>query len=106
MRTVVSKQKKLDERWGDEKSAKGFRFKLNRDFAGYHTSNRGEIAIDEPDPPVVLKFPSPEVMRTKGSLVHLDHVDLRYKGASKQLLNDVSVTMEQGGRCAFVGKVR
>jgi hypothetical protein len=26
---------RLDERWGLEKSAKGTRFKLNRDFGGY-----------------------------------------------------------------------
>ena len=105
MRTAVSKQKKLDERWGDERSAKGTRFKLNRDFVGYHDSNRGAIEIEDPDPPVVLKFPSPEVMRTKGSLVHLDHLSLKFKAASKQLLGDVNVTVEQGGRCAFVGKV-
>ncbi|ORX38729.1 P-loop containing nucleoside triphosphate hydrolase protein [Kockovaella imperatae] len=104
MKTVVSKQKKLDERWGDERSANGFRFKLNRDFAGYHTSNRAEVVIEEPDPPVVLKLPSPPAMRTKGSLVHLDNLCVKFKGASKQLFADVNVTVEQGGRCAFVGK--
>lgn len=33
-RMVKSRQKKLNERWGVETSAKGTRFKLNRDMAG------------------------------------------------------------------------
>jgi hypothetical protein len=43
-RAVKSRQKKLDDRWGLEKSAKGTRFKLNRDLAGYFlTANRHSL---------------------------------------------------------------
>src|ERR1700761_4574622 len=35
LKQAASRQKKLDDRWGLEVSAKGHRFKLNRDNAGY-----------------------------------------------------------------------
>ncbi len=34
---------RLDDRWGVEQSAKGTRFKLNRDLVGYHLTSRAEL---------------------------------------------------------------
>ncbi|EIM83035.1 P-loop containing nucleoside triphosphate hydrolase protein [Stereum hirsutum FP-91666 SS1] len=103
LRMVKSRQKKLDERWGAETSAKGTRFKLNRDLAGYHLTNRGEIAIEEGEAKVKIAIHSPEKLRTAGSLVHCENVSFRYPKAAKATLEGVTFTVDQGGRCAFVG---
>lgn len=96
---------RLDERWGAETSAKGGRFKLNRDFGGYHLTARGAIVIDEGEPPVKVTVDSPEKLRTAGNLVHMDNLSFRYPKAEKPILEGVTFTVEQGGRCAFVGAV-
>jgi ATP-binding cassette subfamily F protein 3 len=102
-RMVRSRQKKLDERWGAETSAKGTRFKLNRDMVGYYNSNRAEITIKDLEPPIKITIPSPPKMRTVGDLIHFDAVEFRYPKAKKPLLEGVTFTVDQGGRCAFVG---
>ena len=52
---MASKQRKLDERHGLEVNAKGHRFKLNRDRAGFHHSLRDDVLslihISEPTRP-------------------------------------------------------
>ncbi|KAI0091739.1 P-loop containing nucleoside triphosphate hydrolase protein [Irpex rosettiformis] len=107
LRMAKSRQKKLDERWGAETSAKGTRFKLNRDMAGYFLSNRAAIVLDEGEPPVKVVIDNPEKLRTAGNLVHLDNVAFSFKagkgGAGKMLFGGVTLTVGQGGRCAFVG---
>ncbi|KAI0343208.1 P-loop containing nucleoside triphosphate hydrolase protein [Trametopsis cervina] len=103
LRMAKSRQKKLDERWGAETSAKGGRFKLNRDFGGYHLTARGAIVIDEGEPPVKVTVDNPEKLRTAGNLIHMDNVYFRYPKAEKPILEGVTFTVEQGGRCAFVG---
>ncbi|GAA5882378.1 hypothetical protein JCM3774_004325 [Rhodotorula dairenensis] len=102
-RMVKSREKKLEERWGLEQSAKGGRFKLNRDLVGYHTSRRGEIEIEAPERDVKIKLEDPPALRTLGDLVHFDHVEFRHPRAPKPLLSDVTFTVQQGGRLAFVG---
>ncbi|KAJ7068669.1 P-loop containing nucleoside triphosphate hydrolase protein [Mycena amicta] len=102
---VKSRQKKLDERWGMERSAKGTRFKLQRDMAdaGYHTSNRLEIDKPVIEPLVKIKIENPEKLRTIGDLLHFDAVEFRFPKAKKPLLEGVTFTINQGGRCALVG---
>ncbi|KDQ27465.1 hypothetical protein PLEOSDRAFT_51211 [Pleurotus ostreatus PC15] len=102
LRMAKSRQKKLDERWGTEVSAKGTRFKLNRDLAGYHLSNRAEIEIDEGEPLVRIVLPSPDKLRTIGDLIHFDNVSFSYRRQGAKL-EGVTFTVGQGGRCAFVG---
>ncbi|KAG9220476.1 hypothetical protein CCMSSC00406_0003932 [Pleurotus cornucopiae] len=102
LRMAKSRQKKLDERWGTEVSAKGTRFKLNRDLAGYHLSNRAEIEIDEGEPPVRIVLPSPDKLRTIGDLIHFDNVSFSYRRQGAKL-EGVTFTVGQDGRCAFVG---
>ena len=94
---------RLDDRWGIETSAKGTRFKLNRDLAGYHLTARAEVGTIDQEARIKLVIPDPEKLRTTGSLVHFDAVSFGWKG--KMLLEDVTFTVAQGGRCAFVGAV-
>ncbi|KAJ7098765.1 P-loop containing nucleoside triphosphate hydrolase protein [Mycena belliarum] len=102
-RMVKSRQKKLDERWGAETSAKGTRFKLNRDMAGYHLTNRAEIETAAGEPRVKINIDSPEKLRTLGDLIHFDAVEYRFPKAKTAFLEDMTFTINQGGRCAFVG---
>lgn len=102
---LICLHSRLDERWGAETSAKGTRFKLNRDMVGYSLTARNAIEIDEGEPPVKVVIDNPEKLRTAGNLVHLDNVSFRHRGAAKPLFEGVTLTVEQGGRCAFVGAV-
>ncbi|KAI0704339.1 P-loop containing nucleoside triphosphate hydrolase protein [Cytidiella melzeri] len=103
LRMAKTRQKKLDERWGAETSAKGTRFKLNRDMNGYFLTNRAVLLIDEGEAPVKVTIDNPENLRTAGNLVHLDNVSFLYPGATQPIFEGVTLTVEQGGRCAFVG---
>ena len=96
---------RLDERWGVETSAKGGRFKLNRDFGGYALTARAALTIEDIEPRVRLSIPSPEKLRTVGDLVHFDKVAYKWPGASRKVVEDVMFTVQQGGRVAFVGAV-
>ena len=84
-------------------NAKGHKFKLNRDLAGYHTSNRADIETVDFDPPVVLKFPGiPPDLRFPGALVNLEKVCFGYK-KGKVILNDVDLTIHPGERVGICG---
>ncbi|KAJ7223921.1 P-loop containing nucleoside triphosphate hydrolase protein [Mycena rebaudengoi] len=102
-RMVKSRQKKLDERWGVETSAKGTRFKLNRDMEGYFHSAR--LAVDKvvTEPHIKINIESPEKLRTLGDLVHFDAVEYRFPKAKTPFLQGITFTINQGGRAAFVG---
>ncbi|KAK4701684.1 hypothetical protein P7C70_g4544, partial [Phenoliferia sp. Uapishka_3] len=104
-RMVKSRQKKLDERWGAETNAKGTRFKLNRDMAGYHSSARADIVLEDAESRVKISISDPDKLRTVGDLIHFDAVEFRFPKAKTPLLSDVTFTVEQGGRIAFVGAV-
>ena len=39
-------------------------------------------------------------------LVHFDNVTYKYPKAVKPVVSDVTFTVQQGGRCAFIGAVR
>ncbi|KAH8102112.1 P-loop containing nucleoside triphosphate hydrolase protein [Cristinia sonorae] len=108
LKQVKSRQKKLDERWGLETSAKGTRFKLNRDMAGYFLNNRAEVNIEELESKVRITLPNPEKLRTLGELVSFENVGFRYparssKEPAKWVLDQVTFTVGQGGRCVFIG---
>ncbi|KAL7414181.1 P-loop containing nucleoside triphosphate hydrolase protein [Mrakia frigida] len=105
LRMVASRQKKLDERWGIEQSAKGGRFKLNRDLMGFHNANRAELGTEDVEPPVRIYLSSgqPAKLRTTGNLVTLENVSFRYPKTKKPIFEAVTLGVDQGGRCAFVG---
>ncbi|TFK35712.1 P-loop containing nucleoside triphosphate hydrolase protein [Crucibulum laeve] len=102
-RMVKSRKKKLDERWGMEKSDKGTRFKLNRDRSGYDLTFRREIEIEDLDRPINLEFPNPEPMRFPGALISANHITFTYPGTKKIVLDDVTVTIHPGDRVGLLG---
>jgi ATPase subunit of ABC transporter with duplicated ATPase domains len=105
LKQAASRKKKLDERMGMEVGLRGGRFKLNRDLAGYHTSNRAEIDIPEFDPPVKLTFPKqPPDLRFPGALVSLEKVSFAYPGRrTAPTLTDIDLTIHPGSRVGVAG---
>ncbi|GAW26715.1 putative ABC transporter [Rosellinia necatrix] len=111
IRQAKSRQKKLDDRWGLEVSARGGRFKLNRDLVGYHLTSRAEIDIPQDERPVSFVLPEPPDLRFPGALISLDKVSFRYprdpkaKAASPPplVLQDVTLSVHMGDRVGLVG---
>lgn len=102
---VKSRQKKLDDRWGLERNAKGGRFRLHKDLAGFHFTAREAIVMEAEEARVKIRIQNPAELRAIGDLIHFDNVAVRYSGMGKNVLEDVKFTVDQGGRCAFVGAV-
>lgn len=103
LRQAKSRQKKLDERMGMEVSAKGGRFKLNRDLAGYHLSNRDVIEVPKEEEAVSLRFPPAPEMRFQSSLISLEGVSYRYPKTLKPALQDVNLIVHPGDRIGLLG---
>lgn len=106
LKQAASRKKKLEDRTGLEVSAKGGRFKLNRDLPGYHLAARAEIDVPEFDPPVRLAIPvEPPDLRFPGALVGMEKVCFSYgKGAGrKEVLKDVNLTIYMGERVGIAG---
>ncbi|KAF2263115.1 ABC transporter ATP-binding protein uup-1 [Lojkania enalia] len=105
LKQAASRKKKLDERMGMEVGIKGGRFKLNRDLAGYHLTNRAEIEVPDFDPPVKLSFPKqPPDLRFPGALVSLEKVSFAYpKRKTVPILTDVDLTIHPGERVGLAG---
>jgi ATP-binding cassette subfamily F protein 3 len=105
LKQAASRKKKLDERMGVQVGLKGGRFKLNRDLAGYHTSNRAQIEIPDFDPPAQLSLPrQPPELRFPGALVNLEKVSFAYPGKKKvPILTDIDLTIHQGSRIGLAG---
>ena len=103
IRQAKSRQKKLDDRWGLEVSAKGGRFKLNRDVVGYHLTKRAEIEIPQDERPVVISMPEPPDLRFPGSLISLEKVSYRYSSKSAPVIQDVNLNIGMGDRIGILG---
>ncbi|KAL2754418.1 hypothetical protein ACRALDRAFT_2028844 [Sodiomyces alcalophilus JCM 7366] len=113
LRQAKSRQKKLDDRWGLQVSAKGGRFKLNRDLVGYHLTARDEIAIPQDERPVSLIVPEPSDLRFPGPLISVEGVTFRYPTKSKSntggtdsspvVLQDVNLSVHMGDRVGILG---
>lgn len=99
---VASRRKKLDERFGLERSASGHRFKLNQDMVGYFLNNRAEVEVMKPDAPVRWKFPVPEKLRHHGPLLQLEAVSFQY-APGKQILKNVTMNITAGDKIGIVG---
>ncbi|OJD36579.1 abc transporter domain-containing protein [Diplodia corticola] len=104
LKQVAGRQRKMEERAGLQVSAKGTRFKLNRDLAGHHATSRAEIevpAFDElprivvPLVPTDLKFP--------GALVSVEKVSFRYPGGREDVLKEVDLIIHPGERVGLAG---
>jgi ATP-binding cassette, subfamily F, member 3 len=104
LKQAVSRQKKLDDRWGLEVSAKGGRFKLNRDNAGYGYTKRAAIEIPDFDPLPKIKFPSiPPDLRFPGALVALEKITFAYTKNGPTVLNGIDLTIHLGERYGLAG---
>ncbi|KAM0715301.1 hypothetical protein Q7P37_008799 [Cladosporium fusiforme] len=103
LRQAKSRQKKLDERIGMEVSAKGGRFKLNRDMPGWHESSRSAIEVPKEEEAVSLRFPSAPEMRFQSSLISLEGVLYRYPKVAKPALQDVNLIVHPGDRIGLLG---
>ncbi len=78
LRQAKSRQKRLDDRMGLQTSARGGRFKLNRDLAGYHFSAREEIDVPREERGAALSLPEPTELRFPGALVSVEAASFRY----------------------------
>ncbi|EFQ30949.1 ABC transporter [Colletotrichum graminicola M1.001] len=110
LRQAKSRQKKLDDRWGLQVSAKGGRFKLNRDLVGYHLTARDEIDIPQDERPVSLSLPEPPDLRFPGPLLSVEKATFRYPGAGSKVktlaptvLQDINLSVHMGDRVGILG---
>ena len=105
LKQAASRQKKLDERMGLQVNARGGRFKLNRDRAGYHIAARGEIEVPSDGPAAKFSFPSttPVPLRFPGVLVGFENFGFRYRNGRKQVLADINLAVHPGSRVGIVG---
>jgi len=108
LRQAKSRQKKLDNRMGMEKSATGGRFKLNRDLAGYHLTARAEIDVPVDEKGVSILLPPAPDLRFPGPLVSLEKASFKYPTTKKThpaptVLQDINLTIHTGDRIGVVG---
>jgi ATPase subunit of ABC transporter with duplicated ATPase domains len=105
LRQAKSRQKKLDDRWGLQVSARGGRFKLNRDLVGYHLTSREEIDVPQDERAVVVTLPDPAELRFPGALVGMEGVGYRYPKSSSvaAVLQGVSLSIHAGDRICVLG---
>ncbi|EHK43218.1 uncharacterized protein TrAtP1_001575 [Trichoderma atroviride] len=103
IRQAKSRQKKLDDRWGMQVSAKGTRFKLNRDLVGFFLTSREGIDIPPEQRPVIISLPEPPELRFPGSLISLEKASYRYAPRLPLILQDVTLTVGMGDRIGILG---
>lgn len=103
IRQAKSRQKKLDDRWGMQVSAKGTRFKLNRDLVGFFLTSREGIDIPPEQRPVIISLPEPPELRFPGSLISLEKASYRYAPKSPLILQDITLTVGMGDRIGILG---
>ncbi|KAI0165528.1 P-loop containing nucleoside triphosphate hydrolase protein [Xylariaceae sp. FL1272] len=104
IRQAKSRQKKLDDRWGVETSAKGGRFKLSRDLVGYHFNRRADINIPQDERPISFVLPQPSELRFPGALLSLEKVSFSYpQDPKKKVLQDVTLSIHMGDRIGVLG---
>ncbi|KAL7922286.1 P-loop containing nucleoside triphosphate hydrolase protein [Trichoderma austrokoningii] len=103
IRQAKSRQKKLDDRWGMQVSAKGTRFKLNRDLVGFFLTSREGIDIPPEQRPVIISLPEPPELRFPGSLISLEKTSYRYSHKSPMILQDITLTVGMGDRIGILG---
>ncbi|KAG9259075.1 P-loop containing nucleoside triphosphate hydrolase protein [Emericellopsis atlantica] len=103
LRQAKSRQKKLDDRMGLQVSARGGRFKLNRDHVGYQLSARAEIEIPPEARGVTMRLPEPQELRFPGSLISLEKAGYRYKRGAPLTIQDITLAIGMGDRIGILG---
>ncbi|KAK9234891.1 P-loop containing nucleoside triphosphate hydrolase protein [Lipomyces kononenkoae] len=103
LRQAKSRQKKLDDRMGMQVNAKGARFKLSRDMAGFHHSRREQIDVPEEEREMHLHFPPASELRFPGPLLSIENVSFQYPGNTEKTLLDIDLVVRLGDRVGIVG---
>ena len=106
LKQAAARKKKLDERMGMEVTAKGTRFKLNRDRPGFYNTLRSEIDVPTFDPPVLMSIStSPTDLRFPGALVSFEKVSFSYVVGRKKvsILKEINLTIHPGDRVGIAG---
>lgn len=103
IRQAKSRQKKLDDRWGMQVNAKGGRFKLNRDMAGWHANARESVDIPPEQRPVVISLPEPPDLRFPGALISLEKASYRYSPKTPVIIQDITLSVGMGDRIGILG---
>jgi ATP-binding cassette, subfamily F, member 3 len=99
---MASKQKKLDEHHGVNANAKGHRFKLNRDRAGFHNDLRDGVAEEFVEADVCWPLPEPPPLQGPGLLIHAENVGFEYK-RGESVIQSATVSVAEGERIAITG---
>ncbi|KAJ0425832.1 P-loop containing nucleoside triphosphate hydrolase protein [Aspergillus carlsbadensis] len=103
LRMAKSRQKKLDDRMGVQVNARGGRFKLNRDLAGWHLSSRDEIDVPQDEKGVSIQLPDASELRFPGPLISLEDVVFKYKPSAAPVLKGIDLVMHMGDRVGIMG---
>ncbi|KAL3486831.1 P-loop containing nucleoside triphosphate hydrolase protein [Aspergillus germanicus] len=103
LRMAKSRQKKLDDRMGVQVNARGGRFKLNRDLAGWHLSSRDEIDVPQDEKGVSIQLPDASELRFPGPLISLEGVVFKYKPSAAPVLKGIDLVMHMGDRVGIMG---
>ena len=108
LKQVASRQKKLEDRMGLQVSAKGTRFKLNRDLVGWHTAKRAEIEIPKDDVRCRFALPAPNyssgASKSAAPLVSCENIGFTYHGSKGPLFKGFSMSLRAGERVGFIGE--
>ncbi|KAL2864773.1 ABC-F family ATP-binding cassette domain-containing protein [Aspergillus lucknowensis] len=103
LRMAKSRQKKLDDRMGVQVSARGGRFKLNRDLAGWHLTSRDEIDVPQDERGVSIQLPDASELRFPGPLISLEGVVFKYRPSAPPVLKGIDLVMHMGDRVGIMG---
>ncbi|KAJ5131505.1 uncharacterized protein N7515_007544 [Penicillium bovifimosum] len=103
LRQAKSRQKKVDDRMGLQVSARGGRFKLNRDLVGWHEHNRAEIDVPVDEKGAIMSLPDATELRFPGPLVSLEDIVFQYKKSDRIILDDVNLVVHLGDRVGIMG---
>ncbi|KAL6237753.1 hypothetical protein BDW75DRAFT_60583 [Aspergillus navahoensis] len=103
LRMAKSRQKKLDNRMGVQVNARGGRFKLNRDLAGWHSSAREEIEVPQDEKGILIALPDPPELRFPGPLISLEGITFKYKTGGSPVLKGINLVMHLRDRVGIMG---
>ncbi|OJJ45741.1 hypothetical protein ASPZODRAFT_133606 [Penicilliopsis zonata CBS 506.65] len=104
LRMAKSRQKKVNDRMGIQVSAKGTRFKLNRDLPGFHPKARAEIEVPTDEKGASMLLPDATELRFPGPLCSLEGILFRYSPRDPNpVLNGVDLVVHMGDRVGIMG---
>ncbi|GBF89691.1 P-loop containing nucleoside triphosphate hydrolase [Raphidocelis subcapitata] len=102
LKQAASRRKKLEERFGSDKTENGRRFKLSK-HGYFGMSKRPPVVMEQLEKPVEFRLPEPEPIRYSGPLLQLRSVSFRYPGAPSAALRAVTLDVPMGARLALLG---